>query len=763
MFLRKFLILIFFVLLNSVKAETLKQIDLLGLESISRGTVLSYLPVEVGDEYSDAIKKRTIESLSKTNFFSSISVDYERQILVISFKENPTIKYFDFIDFKEDDVLSEKIIDEIKSNYELINGRIFVKSNFDKLLNDLNNLYSSNGFYNAKITIKTDLDEKNRIGLELIFDEGEKALIKSMKVQGNKFFSSDEILDLFDMGEPDFFIVNYFTEKDSFSKTKFESGIESIKSKYLSEGFLDITVDSSNISYSKIDNNISIVLTINEGMQYKVDQINLTGNNLNISNHRIRSFIQVEDGDIFRQKDIVEGVGEIKNFFEDNGYAFASVVSSASLLDNTQNVVVNISIDPDLKVYIDRIEISGNHTTQDDVIRRQLLLNEGSLYSKKELDESIKKIKRLGYFTDVNYEIKRHSNNLDKSDLFIRVTETKTGEITVGLSQSNATGASVTAGIRQNNILGTGNTLNAQISNSDAVKEYSFYFKDPYINNFGHSLSYGYFNKSLDAGSIDASDYILDENGFNFGYGIPTSDSSDIFSELRISNISVTCGADLKDTYEISQCNNNKKVTEAMLSIVYDSNTLNDFFFPTDGNRDIHSFEFTLPGVDNKYLRFSSVHKNYSQIFEDKTLKFSSRIKLATGYGGSDLPFYKRYFEGGSSSIRGFDFNSLGPKYQPLNKPKGGELSFISSLGVASNLKFVGIDNPNMRIIGFVDAGTISEKISNFTLSDFRASAGIQLSWLTPIGPIGLHIAQPFVKKSGDATETLSFDLGATF
>jgi len=763
MYLRIFFILSFFVFFNSVRAETLKQIDLLGLESISRGTVLSYLPIEVGDEYSDVIKKRTIESLSKTNFFSSISVELIEQNLIIRLKENPTIKYFDFIDFKEDEVLSEKIISEIKSNYDLINGRIFVKSKFDKLLNDLNNLYSSNGFYNAKITIKTDLDEKNRIGVELVFNEGEKALIKSMKVQGNKFFSSDEILDLFEIGEPDFFIINYFTEKDNFSKIKFESGIEALNSKYLSEGFLDIKIDSSNFLYNAKDNTLSILLSVNEGKRYKIEQINLAGNNLNISNQKIRSFINVNDGDIFKQKDIVKGVGEIKKLFEDNGYAYVSVVSNASLSEKTENVVIDISIKPDQKIYIDRIEISGNHTTQDEVIRRQMLINEGSLYSKKEINESIKKIKRLGYFTNVDYEIRRHSNNLDKSDLFIKVQETKTGEITVGLSQSNSTGASVTAGIRQNNILGTGNTLNAQLSNSDAVKEYSFYFKDPYFNNFGHSLSYGYFNKSLDAESIDASNYNLDENGFNFGYGIPTSDSSNIFSELRVTNITLTCGDDLRNTYEVSQCNDNKDGTEALFSITYDSNTLNDFFFPTDGDRNTNSIEFTLPGLDNKYIRFSSSYKNYSPIFEDKTLKFSSRLKFATGYGGSDLPFYKRYFEGGSTSIRGFDFNSLGPKYLPLNKPKGGELSLISSTGIASNLKFVGIDNPNMRIIGFIDAGTISEKISDFTLSDIRASAGIQLSWLTPIGPIGLHIAQPFIKKSGDATETLSFDLGATF
>jgi len=317
------------------------------------------------------------------------------------------------------------------------------------------------------------------------------------------------------------------------------------------------------------------------------------------------------------------------------------------------------------------------------------------------------------------------------------------------------------AGISQNNILGTGNIFNAAISNSSAVEEISFYFKNPYFNNDGHSLSYGLFNKSIDASSLDAASYTLDESGFVVGYGIPLSEVSDLFGEIRFSSIDLKCGLDLKNIYEVSQCSETKDM-DNNFSFTYSSNSLNDVFFPSDGSINSLTTVIGMPFSDFKYYKIEGRNRSYFPILGDKVFKFANRINFATGYGGDDLPFFKRYFEGGSSSVRGFNFNSLGAKYAN-DKPKGGELSFVSSIGVASPTDIIGIDNENMRLIGFLDAGAIAEKASLFDLNDIRSSIGLQLSWLTPIGPIGLHVAKPIIKKAGDDTQSFAFELGAKF
>ena len=752
---------IFFILfVFNVYAENIEKINISGLSSVSRGTVLAYLPFETGEKYSKVLLQTSKKNLTASNLFSNIEISFLNGEIDIKLTENPTIKWFDIKGYKEDKVLNESIISEIRQNFKLGLGKIFIERNFDSFLINLKKLYQDNAFYESKIKVKTSQDAQNRIGIEINIDEGEQALIGKFLISGNTFFDYEEINELFDMGEPDFFLLNYFTENDHFDKNKFDAGIQSVINKYVSEGFLDIQIGESNVEYDKNSNSIVISIHLEEGGRYKVGEFKIIGDTTNLSRDFLLSKIKLDHGSFFKRNKIIEGIEDIRKTFQDIGYGYMKIDSKIRKKGN--NILdVDISIDLDKKIYVSRIDITGNTRTQDDVIRRKFKIEEGGLYSKKEIDESINSIKRLGYFSNVEFEIRRRIEDEDKADIFIKVTETKTGEFTIGLSHSNSVGASINAGISQKNFLGTGNTLEAAISNSSAVEELSFYFRDPYFNDKGHTLSYGFFNKTLDASNIDASSYILDESGVIFGYGVPLSENSNLFGETKISSIDITCGNDLKTSYEVSDCNSGNDL-DIPLSITYSSNTLNDSFFPTDGSYSQIKGIFTTPVSDFKYVKFETNHKNYFPVLDSQTLKLSTRLNFATGYGGDDLPFYKRYYEGGSSSVRGFDFNSLGAKYAN-GKPKGGEFSIISSAGVATQGKTVGIDNDNIRLIAFLDAGAIAEKTSYFTLDDLRSSVGVQLSWLTPIGPIGIHLAKPIISKSTDTTQSFSFELGSTF
>jgi len=757
-FLASFAFLFLFSLYSH--SETISEIKITGLNNISRGTVLNYLPAEVGDEFSLELESKIKNSLLKTNLFKDVKVNFSKGIFDIQTIENPTVKYFDFLGYKEDLILNSDQIIEIKKNFNLSAGSIYNESSLNKLLMQLKKLYLENGFYNVKLDLNKSIDEKNLVGIELRIEENEPSLISKMIIKGNKLFESDELLDLFSIGEPDFFLINYFTEKDRFNLLEFKSGLEKLKSKYFELGYIDFKIIKQEVILKK-DTSLFINIEIDEGEVYKIGKIILEGDFLNLTHEKIINYLGIKSGDNLIRKNILNGSDKVLSLFHEKGYAYAGMQTQVVPSNIKNTVDLKIIFDKDKQIYVNRILIKGNNKTQDDVIRREFKIAESGIFNKQHLDESIKKIKRLGYFSDVKDDIKRLKDNDDKVDIEIDVTEAKTGEVSVGLSHSNAAGAAVNAGIKQKNILGTGNTLNFAFSNSSAVEELSFFFSTPYFNSEKTTLSYGFFDKTLDAKNIDASSYLLSETGYVLGYGINIDENSKLYSELRSSFVDISCGSALQ-VYEASDCSENSPL-DLNLSISLDTNTLNDFFYPTEGVNQTLKFTTSLPVSDIYYYKFLGNFRTYTPVNEDYTFKFSSRLNYASGYGGDTLPFYKRFYEGGSSSVRGFNFNSLGPKYSN-NKPKGGEISFISTTAISTPFNTLfNTKNENMFLGAFIDAGFLSDKVSTFDTNDIRASAGLQFSWITPIGPISLHYASPVLKKTDDEIENLSFQLGANF
>ncbi|ORU95127.1 MAG: hypothetical protein A6F71_10765 [Cycloclasticus sp. symbiont of Poecilosclerida sp. M] len=503
-------------------------------------------------------------------------------------------------------------------------------------------------------------------------------------------------------------------------------------------------------------------------------------------------------------------------------------------------VGLKFNITPNKKTYVNRITITGNTRTQDEVVRREIGIYEGGLYSDEELEESINKIKRLGFFSDVKMNISKLEGFEDKININFSVTETKTGTFSIGLSHSNSAGVSFNIGIEERNFLGTGNTLNALISTSKAVKEINFYFLDPYFTQNGHSISYGVFSKQTDGSELSQSSYNINEQGVKLGYGVPVSKDTRLNVNLTASVKNLNCGStyaggaqlatlanirnnwerateiggdekvltdgeietgfdaatwvvrttstliykegetmgednlltaltDVRETtggYEPAQCVSGDK-NEIKLGLSWGSNTLNDFNFPTEGVANNLKLDIALPIGDFKYYKFDASHKSYHKLGRHATWKTNARLGLAQGYGGKELPFFERYYGGGSSSVRGFDFNSLGEKYVDNNgnltsNATGGELSVLMGASIVSPLTFIK-DSSNMRMSAFVDAGGISRKPSDFGTDDFRASAGVAFTWLTPVGPLGFYAATPLIKKEGDKIKTFEFTLGTTF
>jgi len=764
--------LIFFVSLSfSVQsfANSINKIDFVGLNTIPSSSLIDLLPVEIGDQYNEQISNEIIEVLFKTGYFSDIKIDVDNNNLMITLIENPLIKYFDvtkgsgsaWTDWleTESNFLNEAEINEYVESNELSVGNFYTKSKFSDFITSLKDEYIAAGFYNIQIDSNIDVDMKNRIGIELNVNPGKRARISSMTISGANKISEEELLNLFSIGEADMMLINYFTKKDRFSDLALNQGLELMNNHYFNSGYLDFRILNVNSTLNDNKDKLSIDIQISEGIQYKLGKVSFEGELGNQTAESLSNLLTIHSGDIFNRQSVVKDIQKITEIYSDQGYAFVDINPVTQDFLDTVSVIINISLNK--KVYINRITISGNTRTQDEVIRREIGISEGGLYSQSALRNSVLKLKRLGYFSDVRMNASEVEGMPDKIDLSFVVEETETGAISFSISHSNSYGISVGAGIQERNIFGTGNTLNTELKLSDSFNKLSFYFENPNFNNEKHSISYGAFFSKIDDDDVMSDSYSINTKGLNLGYGIPLTENTRINTKIEYAKNDIKCGTGFSATgYEPNQCatSSNDEVT---LGLNWNESTLNDYLYPTKGKSNKFGINLALPLGDYRYFNINANHKSYRPISKDLTLKLTGNLGIAKGYDGKELPFFKRFFGGGSGSIRGFGAKSLGPLY-PNNKAKGGELSVFGSANIIAPAYFFD-DSDNMRMSVFIDAGNIYENTSNIKLGDLRMSAGIGFAYLSPIGAIGIHWSAPILKESGDIIENIGFSLGTGF
>ena len=750
-------------------ANSINKIDFVGLNTIPNSSLIDLLPIEIGDQYNEQISNKIIEVLFKTGYFSDIKIDVDNNNLIITLIENPVIKYFDvtietgsawsdWLNTDLDFLNEEKINEYIESN-ELSVGNIYTQSKFSDFVTSLKDEYIAGGFYGVQIDSNIDIDVKNRIGIELNVNQGKRARITSMTISGANKFSEDELLKLFLIGEADMMLINYFTKKDRYSDLALNQSLELMTNHYFNSGYLDFKI--LNVSSTLNDNKdkLSIDIQISEGIQYKLGKVSFGGELGNQTAESLSDLLTIRDGDIFNRQSIVDDIQKIVDIYSDQGYAFVDInpITQDSL--DTVNVIINISLNK--KVYINRITISGNTRTQDEVIRREIGISEGGLYSRSLLRNSVFKLRRLGYFSDVQMDVSKVDGMPDKIDLSLVVEETKTGAISFSVSHSNNYGVSIGAGIQERNIFGSGNTLNAELKLSESFNKISFYFSNPNYNNQNHSISIGAFKSEINDDDVIENSYEINTKGLNFGYGIPLTESTRLNTNIEYAKNDISCGSGFSATgYEPTQCATSS-ADEVKLSLSWSESTLNDYMYPTDGTSNALGIGLATPLGDYRYFDINANHTSYKSLSKDLTLKLTADLGLAKGYSGNELPFFKRYFGGGSGSVRGFGNKTLGPLY-PNNQAKGGELSILGSANIISPAYFFD-DNDNMRMSAFIDTGNIYETTSNIKLGDLRMSAGIGFAYLSPIGAIGIYWSTPILKKSGDVIENFGFSLGTGF
>jgi len=768
----KFIQLLAFLFLfftTQAYSNPIDKINFIGLNNNSESTLLTLIPFKIGQNFSSYASDEIIESLFKTGLFENINIVKNKNSLNITLKENPNIKYFEinldtgsgfsnWIKGEKMHFSSEDLNEQLDKN-KLSIGNIYTNRKLNDFILLLESQYFSFGYYNAKIIKNVSIDDQNRAGIELDITQGNRAKIDSFSISGADKFKEKNLLKLFNIGEADIALMNYFTNKDDFSESELSRGIDLMTNTYFDSGYLDFKVLNINSNLDDADEKISIDIEISEGIQYKIGLLTFSGEMGNITLNDINNAITLRKDDIFNRNSVIQDIQILTDMFADQGYAFVDIKPVTSDFLDTVNIDFNISLNK--KAYINRITISGNTRTQDEVIRREIGISEGGLYSRSILRKSLLKLRRIGYFSDVQISTSEVEGMQDKIDINFEVEETQTGSVSFSMSHSNNYGISFGAGIEEKNIFGSGNTLNADLKLSESFNKISFYFMNPNFNDEGHSISLGAFKSEINDDDVAKNSYEIDSTGISFGYGVPLADDTRLNSSLEYSKNDIKCSNLFAGSgYESSQCAS-KSNDEVKLNIDWSQNTLNNYMYPTEGVSNSLNTGISLPLGDYRYFNISADHTSYAPISNMATLKLSGSLNLSKGYSGKELPFYMRHFGGGSGSVRGFGNKTLGPLY-PNGKAKGGELSILGSANLITPAFFFD-NNEKMRMSAFIDAGNIYEKSSNIKLGDIRMSTGFGFAYLSPIGSIGAFISTPIIKKSGDTIESFGFSLGSGF
>ncbi len=765
----QFSALLFLFFTTQAHSNPIDKINFIGLNNTSESTLLEILPFKIGQNFSPYDSDQIIDSLFKTALFENISIIKNENSLNITLKENPSIKYFD-IKLTSDKGLSawlkgeklhltSKQLNEFIEDNELSTGSVYTERKLEEFILLLETKYAGSGYYNVSITPNTELDVQNRIGVDLSIDQGKRATIDSFGISGSEKISEKKLLKLFKIGEADMALMNYFTNKNDFNDSKLRSGLELMTQTYFDSGYLDFRIVNVNSTLDENKEKLSIDIEVTEGIQYKLGDVSFKGELGNVSLNDLKNTISMDKGDVFNRNLIITDIQTLTDLYADQGYAFVEVNPITSEFLDSVNISFEISLNK--KTYLNRITISGNTRTQDEVIRREIGISEGGLYSRSKLKDSLLTLRRLGYFSDVQISTSEVEGMNDKIDINFTVEETQTGAVSFSMSHSNNYGIAFGAGIKEKNIFGSGNTLNADLKISESFNKVSVYFMNPNFNDEGHSVSIGAFKSEIDNDDIAANSYEIDSTGVTFGYGLPLSDNTRINGRLEYSKNDIKCSTLFAGSgYESSQCAT-KSNDEFKANISWSKNTLNNYMYPTEGENTSLNLGVSLPLGDYKYFNISADHKSYTPINTSMTLKLSGNVNLSKGYGSKELPFYKRHFGGGAGSVRGFGNKTLGPLY-PNGKAKGGEISILGSANLITPAFFFE-DNEKMRMSAFIDAGNIYEKSSNIKLGDIRMSAGFGFAYLSPIGSIGGFISTPILKKSGDIIEDFGLSIGTGF
>jgi outer membrane protein insertion porin family len=742
---------------HAIESFVVKDIQVEGLQRIAPGTVFNYLPVKVGDKLTEQSAQEAIRALFKTGFFNDVRLERKGDTLVVVVTERPSIGSIKITGTKE---IDEDTLKKTLKDVGLAEGRVFNSSVLDKTEQELKRQYFSRGHYAVQVKPVVTPLERNRVAIKIEVSEGRIAKIQQINIVGNTVFREKDLLDTFKLSPPTLF--SFFTKNDQYSKQKLASDLESLRSFYQNQGYLEFNIDSTQVSITPDKQSIYVTVNITEGKRFTIAGYKLAGK-LVVPEAELRRLITIKPGDVFSRQAITDISKSISDRLGNEGYAFANVNAIPEVDKEKQTVSFTFFVDPGQRVYVRRINFFGNTTTRDEVLRREMRQFEGAWFSTQKVQRSVERLKRLGFFEDVNVETPPVPGSPDQVDINITVKERQTGTFLVGIGYSDADKFLVNSSISYKNLFGTGKELGASIDNSHVSRNFNVTYNNPYYTADGISRGFNLYSSKVDAAAANTAAYNSSTTGAGIFFGIPTSEDRSYNLGLAFENVqldtTLTSAAIAQNFVATHGASND--VVKGTLGWAYD--TLDSPIFPSKGVLQRISGEVAVPGSDLEYYKLTYLASAYYPLTKNLTYKLKGELGWGDGYGKTnELPFYKNFYAGGSSTVRGYRARSLGPRDTLTNDPTGGSSRALVNTEVLFPVPGVK-DNKSMRLSVFVDGGMVYAPGKTPDLGELRYAGGLAFNWFSPIAPLSFSYSKPLNSKPGDEIERFQFTLGTTF
>lgn len=737
---------------------TIADIRAEGLQRLEIGTVLTYLPLAVGDQLNTATSRQAIRALYGTGLFQDVQFERDGRTLLIRVQERPAISKFE-ID-GNDKVGGDELNQSLK-NLGLAEGELFRRDLLDQVEQELRRQYYANGYYDVAIDSAVNEEPNNRVNLKIKVTEGRVTKITDINILGNKAFDDATLLDQFDLKATDW---RPFQRSDRYSKQKLGGDLEKLQAWYQDRGYLKFNVRSVQVALTPEKESIYITVNIEEGEIYKVKDRRFSGETI-LNEQFLQALTSTRAGDTFSRKEATDSADRIEAALSDIGYAFAEVTPIPEIDEEKREVSINYFINPGKRTYVRRINFVGNVGTNDETLRREMRQLEAAPFSKSAVERSRVRLARLPYMEEAEVETQPVAGTDDLVDIQFRVKERPPGSVQFGVGYSGASGFLITGQVTHTNFLGSGNRIDASVENNTISRAVNLGWTDPYFTEDGISQSISVFYRESESVIRFSSGFNSNILGANLTYGIPLSEFIALRAGIGVEEVAIETfpGTTSDEVLEFVVRNGTRFSTyEVRTGISYDSR--NRTFFATRGALHALSVDIAVPGSDIEYFNASYRGQYYQALPYKFVLEFSGAVGYVDGYGkNSDVPPYENFFAGGPRTVRGYRDGSLGPLDTPYRNPFGGKLRTTLQSQLIIPLP-IESDGRSTRLSGFFDVGNVFAEPGDFEFNELRQSAGLSFSWFTPfLGLLQMSYAFPLNEKEGDRTDRFQITFGSGF
>ena len=757
----KLLTAILLLILTSVAIAdsfVIKDIRVEGLQRISAGTVFNFIAVKVGDEMTNKDAKSIIRSLFKSKYFDDVQVERQDDVLVIKVNERPAISSIELVGNKDMD--SKELLKSL-SNIGFSEGQVFEQAMLERVELELERQYFSRGKYG--ITIDSDVTplDRNRVAIRINMAEGVAATIGGINIVGNTSFDEDDLKIEFQSSTGN--LLSTFTRDNQYSRQKLSADLESLRSFYLDRGYVDFTVESTQVSITDDKKQMFITINISEGEQYSIKEVHLAGD-LIVPEEELFELVLIKQNAVFSRKVITKSTELITNRLGNDGYAFANINAVPEIDRENRQVILTFFIDPGRRAYVRRISISGNTKTRDVVLRREFRQQEASWISTEKVEQSRSRIQRLGYFESANVETVPVSGTTDQVDLDFNVIETSSGSLSAGLGFSDSEGLIFNANVSQKNFLGSGKHISFGFNNSSVNTLYSFGFTNPFATVDGISQGFNLFFRETDTEDANIVGFNTDTWGGDINWGIPISEDNRLFLGVGYENTEIRLPADnTVERYQDFIEREGDQYDTYAITLGWSSDSRDSAILPTRGMSQRVTSELATPIGSLQFYKLRYKVSWFTPISDKLTFSLRSDLGYGDAYGDtSEYPFFENFYAGGMRNVRGYKANTLGVKTAE-GEAVGGNLLTTGSAEVIFPIPFFTKTLRSFRLSAFADVGNVYDIEQDFDAGLLRYSAGISAIWLSPFGAMSFAVAQPFNEQDGDETESFQFQLGSTF